>query len=208
MNSKTWKDLFDVPIITLKDGVKDFVEISFDYWARWLDENAQSKSAPATVEVEEAETNKSTEPAIADDLATVLDNNKAVAEKYQESSAESLLNYIATQLAAVRNCEKETVLDEIKMALYVPDDRRELLSMHKVDRAEFLAKQVIEENPKLVTSVFNGEKEAITKLDEKIIENAHGLVGEADIKFALRHTLRKKMVEEAAAKKDIEATDA
>lgn len=215
--SATWKDLFNVPIITLKNGVKDFVEISFNYWANWLEENSAShkccggggcggggcgsKTEASADESEQEESN------IAEDLSKVLDNNKAIAEKYQASGAESLLNHLAAQLATVRKCDKENVLNEIKEALYVPDEKRALLAMHKVERAEFLARQVIDANPDSLKAIFNGDKTAVKQLDKAVVENAHGLVNDADLKLALRHMLREGLTKMAEKKEDGEASD-
>lgn len=186
-----WSDLSSVPILKLKDGVKDFVELSFGYWSDWLSKNttptcasgdAEAPECAAPVEVEE--------PKVALDLAAILLENQAVAEKYQATGAESLLNHLAAQLASVRKTDKSDVLDEITTALFIPEDKRELLAMSRVDRAEFLSQQVVGQNPGLVQAVVNNDSAAIAALDVKAVDAAYGLVDAADLKFALRHALR------------------
>lgn len=184
---KTWKDLLDVPIITLKDGVKNFVEISFNYWAQWLEENAPEKPEPTA---EAATEEEDAAPQVASDLATVIANNKAIAEKYQSSGTESLLNHLAAQLATVRHCEKEDVLEEIKTALYIPDDKKALLGMRVGERAEHLAIETVSNHTDLVQRVGAGDKTAMKELDKIVIQGSYGLVEDKDLKVALRHILR------------------
>lgn len=213
MSSKTWKDLFDVPIITLKDGVKDFVEISFNYWANWLEDNSPSKccggggcgsggGCGGSEDEAPTEETKPDEPKVAEDLTTVLGNNQAVAEKYQATGAASLLGHLAGQLATIRGCNREDVLDEIKTALHIPEDKRELMAMHKVDRAEFLARQVVGAHQESLKAIYNGDKTAVKQLDKAAVESAYGLVGDADLKLAIRHVLREELIKMESAKKE------
>lgn len=190
---KTLKDILEVPLIDLEKGMKDWITHSCQFWNDWLNDYSVSAAMKAGNKEEEVE-NKDPEPEptkIPDDLAAVIEYNKAIVEKYQTTESESLLKHLVSKLAkerGIKDLDKkgEALLEELKNVLDVSPEKRELLKMPKADRAESVVKKVISDNPELMTRIFNGDKEVIKEFDKKAIEAACETVDRPDLKFALR----------------------
>jgi Asp-tRNA(Asn)/Glu-tRNA(Gln) amidotransferase B subunit len=193
---RTLKDILEVPLEDLRKGIKQWVDYSCN---------------------EETTEDKPKEPVIPDDLAAVIEFNKAIAEKYQATGAESLLKHLVAQLAKERGIKdldekldpniKETIgeclFEEIKDVLKVSPEKQELLNLPKAERAEHVVTKVIEANMDAIAKIWNGDKEIVKELDKKVVESACGTVDENDLKFALR-----SMIQIELAKSQKEATDA
>lgn len=201
---KTLKDILEVPLSDLSKGIKLWVDHSCQFWESWLDEYGVSTAVKAGEETIETTENEVEKPKLPDDLATVIELNKAIVEKYQASGAQSLLNHLVAQLAKERNIKLDDILDEgevvkdillkeIKDALDVSPEKRELLKLDSAERAEFVVNRVIGENPDSIDKIINGDKSVIKELDEKVIKSACDTVDISDLKYALRSVIQSKL---------------
>jgi hypothetical protein len=200
---KTLKDLLDMPLPQLGELLKRFLETADVI----LKENTLIKTEETPIEEVKEE-----KPKLPDDLAAVIEFNKAIAEKYQATGAESLLDHLTTQLAKERGVNPEDTVDgvkigdtlkeEIKSALEVTPEHRELLKLDKDERAEFGTKKTIKENGNLVDKVLDGDKEALKDLDKKILDNSYGTVNTGDLPFILRSELRNIATKRAEQKEE------
>lgn len=203
------KDILDVPLSELKEGIKLWVDHSCIFWEEWVKSKNISTAFEAAETKDEKETTEEPvveEKKIPDDLAAVLEYNKAIVEKYQATGAESLLKHLVLQLAKERKVNLTDLLDdvnqtieevltkEIKDVIDVSDAKRELLNVDVSNRAEFIIKRVLENNSDAVDKILNGDKEIIKELDQKAVEAAHDTVKESDLKFALRAMIQAELI--------------
>lgn len=198
---KTLRDLLDMPLPQLGSLLKNFLDAANHELSGQVADEAQTPVESVKVETE-------TKPKVAEDLAIVLEYHQAIAEKYQVTQAESLLKHLASQLANERNLNMDDILDknqgikvsdalkeEVKEALEIEPEKRELLKMEKLDRAEAVANKTVNDNSDLVEKILNGDRDLLKDLDEKALKNSYGAVEEADLKFALRSVLQSKLME-------------
>jgi len=184
---KTIKDILEIPLSDLKENIKEYIDISFNYWEKVL-----SKPEECSCDGKcETESEEQVVPKLPDDLSAVLELNKAVVEKYQATEADSLLKHLAKQLSNDRSCEPEDVINEIKEAIKLEPEHKKLLTIHKADRAEFLVNNVIEKFPELVEKIIkDGNKEAMKSLEDDLFKSAFDVVSKSDLMLALRSTLQ------------------
>jgi len=209
---RTLKDMLDVPLEDLRNGIKQWVDYSCKFWDDWLTEYNIQKAVKAGDEEEPEKTteDKPEEHKIPDDLAAVIEYNIAIVEKYQSTGAESLLKHLVGQLAKERgikdldkkvdsNSEQtvgELLFEELKVALEVSPEKRELLKLSKAERVEAVVEKIIYEETDLVNKIKDGDKEIIKELDKKAIEAACGTVDENDLKFALRSMIKIELMKD------------
>lgn len=190
---KTLRDLLDLPLPQLGELLTTFLNSANESLTESKCCGKCPKSAEETTE-EEAE---DTEPKVAADLAIVLEFCKAVAEKYQATESEGLLDHLVDQLAKERNLDMEKededttnkLMDEIKAALEISPEKRELLKLDEIDRIEFVISKVMS-NTELVNKALDGNKESLEELESKATALSYGVVDENDLRFGLRSTLR------------------
>jgi Asp-tRNA(Asn)/Glu-tRNA(Gln) amidotransferase B subunit len=202
---RTLKDILEVPLVELKEGIKEWVDGSCKFWESWLDQRNVSAAFEAGKEATQEKTEDKPEaPKIPDDLAAVVEYNKAIVEKYQASGAESLLKHLVAQLAKERGIKDleekldptvettigEALLEELKGHIDVSPEKRELLNLPKAERAEHIVSTILAANSDAITKIMNGDKEIVKELDEKVIEGACGTVDTADLKYALRSMIQ------------------
>jgi len=205
---RTLKDILEVPLKDLNKGIKLWVDHSCKFWEEWLNDHNISTAVEAGEKTEEATETELEKPKLPDDIAIVVEYNKAIVEKYQSSGAESLLKHLAAQLAKERNLKLddktdtdgetvgEALLEELKAAVEVSPEKRELLKLNKTDRVESIIIKVIDDNPEFITKIMNGDKEVIKELDKKAIDVACGTISESDLKFALRSMIQSELMKE------------
>lgn len=204
---KTLKDILEVPLKDLSKGITQWVEHSCRFWEEWLDNyNVSTALEAGETESDETKAEKQPEERMPTDLKAVIEYNKAVVEKYQTTGAESLLKHLVIQLSKERGVKldyiystgktaEDTFTEELKAAIDVSPEKREILKVPQSNRAEFVARKLIDENPDLIERIRNGDKEVVKEFDRKAIEMSCGLVSESDLKFALRSMIRIKLSE-------------
>jgi len=204
---RTLKDVLEVPLEDLRDGIKQWVDYSCKFWDDWLSAYNAGKVIKADDQEDgekEISEDKQEENKIPDDVAAVLEYNKAIVEKYQTSSAESLLKHLVGQLAKERGLKlddtvddksvEELLTEELKNIIDVSPEKSEMLKIPQSERAEFVAKKIILDHPELMKRIYDGDKEVIKEFDKKAIEIACGTVDEADLKFALRSLIKMELM--------------
>jgi Asp-tRNA(Asn)/Glu-tRNA(Gln) amidotransferase B subunit len=200
---KTLKDMLEVPLEDLAGGVKQWIDHSCKFWEDWLSQYNVATAMEAGEEKTETPEHKPEETKIPDDLAAVIEFNKAIVEKYQSTGAESLLKHLTAQLAkerGIKDLDKriedidqttgEMLFEELKNALKVSPEKQELLGMDKSLRAEHVITKVLDANAGVIAKIMNGDKDIVKELDKQAIENACGTVDPNDLKFALRSMIQ------------------
>ena len=202
---RTLKDFFEVPLSELKEGIKLWVEHSCNFWEEWLNAKNISAAMSSEDETEQIQENPKPEPNIPDDLAAVIEYNKAIVEKYQTSGAKSLLKYLAAQLAKERNLTLEdddngngrtiedVLIEELEVTLRVSDEERNILNIPKEERIEYIATQIVKTNQDAIERIIDGDRDVVKELDEKAIKAACGMVDLNDLKFALRSVIHAEL---------------
>lgn len=202
---RTLKDFFEVPLSELKEGIKLWVEHSCNFWEEWLNAKNISAAMSSEDETEQIQENPKPEPNIPDDLAAVIEYNKAIVEKYQTSGAKSLLKYLAAQLAKERNLTLEdddngngrtiedALIEELEVTLRVSDEERNLLNVPEEERVEYIATQIVKTNQDAIERIIDGDRDVVKELDEKAIKAACGMVDLNDLKFALRSVIHAEL---------------
>lgn len=189
------KDIFNLPLPQLKEALKGFVDLTCDYWEKQLKADQKDGccggggcSKKEEDPVDEPKEEKDTAPA---DLKAVVHLHKAIAEKYQATGAESLLNVLAEKLAEDRDVEKDSVLDEIKEYLKVDPKKKALMAILPAERPEYVASRVLMENTGLVEKLKgDGAEDAFKELKKIAFKETYNVVPERDVLLALKVKIR------------------
>lgn len=183
---KTLRDLLDLPLPELGKLLHEFLHNANAVLAV-NEHNAKIEEHIVEKEAKEVE--------LPHDLSVVIELHKAIVEKYQATGSESLLENIVSYLASERGCEvTDDLTEEVRNALEVSDEKKEILNMHPSERAEFVARKVVESNLNVVEKMYKtNDNTLISELDSKALDLASGIVPESDLKLVLRAVVRENL---------------